>query len=182
MSDKLKLTDEERDYFRRSVGPVTPLKHDKVSPSKRPPPPHPQQTRKDEAQVLHDMLSNHGDLCELETGEEVWFARPGLQHRVIRKLRRGQFSIGADLDLHGMTVPEAKQTLAGFLKQCGLQRSRCVRIVHGKGKGSKHKPVLKGKVCIWLQQRKEVLAFCSARPADGGTGALYVLLQRRDSK
>lgn len=178
MSDKPRLPDAERILFRSSVGEVVPVRDDKVPPAKPPPRPTPLQTRKDEAQVLKEMLSDHWEHCGLETGEELWFARTGLQHRVLQKLRRGQYSIAAELDLHGMNVPEAREALVAFLYRCSRQRSHCVRIIHGKGRGSRKMPVLKVKVYGWLQQRDEVLAFCSARPAHGGTGALYVLLRR----
>jgi DNA-nicking Smr family endonuclease len=126
------------------------------------------------------MLSDSLDPAEVETGEELLFARPGLQHGVLRKLRRGQYSHGAELDLHGMTVVIARQALALFLSECQHDGIRNVRIIHGKGNGSlRQQPILKSKVNHWLRQRNEVLAFCSARPIDGGTGALYVLLRSR---
>ena len=124
------------------------------------------------------MLSDEYDPAEVETGEELIYARSGLQHRILKKLRRGQFVVSAECDLHGMTVPVARQALAEFLARCRLQHQTCVRIIHGKGHGSVQRiPVLKTKVGKWLQQREEVLAYCSARPMDGGTGAVYVLLK-----
>lgn len=130
--------------------------------------------------MIRDMMSDAFEPAELETGEELLYARTGLPRRLLRQLRQGKFSMGAELDLHGMTVPMARQALAQFLEECERNAVRSARIIHGKGRGSYQKePVLKGKVSAWLQQRDEVLAFCSARPADGGTGALYVLLKRR---
>lgn len=115
---------------------------------------------------------------ETETGEELSFIRPGLQHRLLRKLRRGHFSIGAELDLHGMTVALAQVELTIFLKQAQARGVRCVRIIHGKGLRSRQgRPVLKFKLERWLRLREEVIAFSSARPVDGGTGAVYVLLK-----
>jgi DNA-nicking Smr family endonuclease len=97
----------------------------------------------------------------------------------MRKLRRGQFSSRAELDLHGLRSEEARRTVAEFLHAARERNLRCVRIIHGKGRGSGARgPVLKQKLGSWLRQRSEVLAFCSARPADGGSGALYVLLGR----
>lgn len=172
------ISPEDKALFRQTVGPVRRVRHGQASPNKRRPPPIPHKTRDDEQQVLRDMLSDDYDPAELETGEELVFARPGLQHSVLRKLRRGQYSVGAELDLHGMTVTEARPALAQFLLDCRQRHVRCVRIVHGKGHGSHQKrPVLKVKVNSWLRQRDEVLAFCSARIADGGTGAVYVLLR-----
>ena len=133
----------------------------------------------DERQVLDDMFSDDFRPEDVETGEELLFSRPGLQNKLMRQLRRGQLSISAELDLHGYTVIEARQAVTEFLRDSLRHGDRCVRIVHGKGFGSKQKlPVLKNKVNGWLQQRDEVLAFCSARQVDGGTGALYVLLKR----
>jgi DNA-nicking Smr family endonuclease len=125
------------------------------------------------------MLSDCADPAELETGEELLYCRPGLQHNVLRKLRRGHYAVEAELDLHGLRVAEARQALTTFLQNALSLQIKTVRIIHGKGNGSFNKqPVLKGKVNNWLRQRIEVLAFCSARPVDGGTGAIYVLLRR----
>jgi len=175
-----RISAEERALFRNSLGDVTPLAQDRVPPYIAPPPPHPLQREADEQQALLDMFSDSIDPAELECGEELLFARNGLQHNVLRKLRRGQFSVGAELDLHGMRVEEARQALSHFLHHCRLHHKQCVRIIHGKGNRSqRQQPVLKGKVNHWLRQRDEVLAFCSARPVDGGTGAIYLLLKRR---
>lgn len=180
MPRKPKINPEDSELFRSTVGPVRPLEDTRVPPYRSPAKPIPRQTRRDERQVLRDMMSDEVDSAELETGEEMQFVRPGLQHGLLRKLRRGQFSINAQLDLHGMTVSEARQALVEFLHRCQISRMQCVRIIHGKGYGSPHRlPVLKNKVNGWLQQRDEVLAFCSARPVDGGTGAVYVLIRRR---
>jgi DNA-nicking Smr family endonuclease len=174
---------QEAELFRTAVGEVRRLEHDRVEPPARRPPPIPQQRLRDEAAVVRDMLSDPLDPAELETGEELSFARPGLQHTVLRKLRRGQYSVEKELDLHGLTVEEARQALAAFLHHCTAGRLRCVRIIHGKGNSSFNKqPVLKGRVNHWLRHRSEILAFCSARPVDGGTGALYVLLRRRGER
>lgn len=139
----------------------------------------PRQRELDEARVMTDVMSEQFDPAEVETGEELLYARPGVQHQVLRKLRRGQYSVGAELDLHGLIVPEARAAVASFLHDCLAHRVGCARIVHGKGLGSHQKqPVLKSKVNHWLQHHDQVLAFCSARHFDGGTGAVYVLLRR----
>jgi DNA-nicking Smr family endonuclease len=178
MSRDFTLSAEDLALFRKEVAEVRRLEHRKVSPQRRLPPPVPRLTLADQEQVLRDLLSDGGDPADLETGDELLFARPGMQHGVLRKLRRGQFSVRAELDLHGMTVPIARRVLAEFLAECRWARSGCVRIVHGKGRGSpQRQPVLKTKISGWLRQREEVLAFCSARPVDGGTGAVYVLIR-----
>jgi DNA-nicking Smr family endonuclease len=169
---------DDFELFRRAVGDVHPLQHDRVVQAGRRAAPIPLQTALDEEQVLRDMMAQDYDQTEIETGEELWFCRPGLQPTLLRKLRRGQFTVQGELDLHGMTVPVARQALGDFLRERRLRGARCVRIIHGKGLGSRHRrPVLKNKVNAWLQRRDEVLAFCSARPVDGGTGAVYVLLR-----
>lgn len=168
----------DKALFRKSVKNIRRLNHDRVIPEQKRRRPVPQQRLRDDLQVREDMLSDTFDPAELETGEELLFARPGIQHMVFKKLRRGQFSIAAELDLHGMTVPLAREALAQFLRDSRASRHRCVRIIHGKGLSSPHgQAVLKGRVNAWLRQRDEVLAFCSARPVDGGTGAVYVLLK-----
>lgn len=182
MANEYKPSAEDVALFRREAGPVRPMPYDKIPPARPRPDPSPRSTLADEAQVFQDMLSDEYDPVEFETGEELLFARSGLQHGLLRKLRRGQFSIGAEFDLHGMTVPMARQGLADFLKQCRRSNIRCVRVIHGKGNGSpQRQPILKTKIGGWLRQRNDVLAFCSARPVDGGNGALYVLLKKSGS-
>jgi len=125
------------------------------------------------------MLSEQFEPVDAENGDELLYIRPGLQRRMLKKLRRGMIVVDAELDLHGMTVPIARDAIAGFLHACRRRHIQCVRIIHGKGLGSRHHgPVLKQKVGHWLRQRDEVLAYCSARNCDGGTGAVYVLLKR----
>jgi len=173
------LTDDDIALFREAVGPVTRIRHERVHTRAGQPRPLPRQTLADHEQVLRDSVSGYPEFVETETGEELLFARPGLQHRLLRKLRRGQFSIGAELDLHGMNVARAREALAEFLRECRLRNVRGVRIIHGKGRGSRGgRPVLKNQVDRWLRMRDEVVAFCSARPVDGGTGAVYVLLKK----
>lgn len=181
MVDRRKsLSEDDIALFRESVGPISRVRHDRVHPHRQRPHPVPRQRLADEQQVLRDSLNGAPEPAESETGEELTYVRPGLQHRLLRKLRRGQFSIGAELDLHGMTAHAAHEALAGFLRECRARDLRGVRIIHGKGLRSRHgRPVLKGKLDRWLRQRDEVVAFCSARPVDGGTGAVYVLLKRR---
>ncbi|HHJ12878.1 MAG TPA: DNA mismatch repair protein MutS [Gammaproteobacteria bacterium] len=171
---------EDIKLFRETVGTVKPVVHDRVLPARRKPRPRPVWREQDEEQALRDMLSELFDPAEMETGEELIYLRPGLQQRTLRKLRRGRILVDAELDLHGMSVPVARAAVAGFLNECQRRHVQCARIIHGKGLGSRHRgPVLKGKIGGWLRQRNEVLAYCSARHYDGGTGALYVLLKRR---
>lgn len=180
-TDKISTTvsREDSELFRSSVGPVRRVRHDRVQQAGKRPLPVARFTKRDEALVIQDLLSDHFDASDLETGEELIFARPGLQHRLLKRLRRGQFVVDAECDLHGLTVPEARRTLIEFLNRATRRHSYCVRVIHGKGHGSRHHiPVLKHKVNTWLRQCHDVLAFSSARQVDGGTGALYVLLRR----
>ena len=127
---------------------------------------------------MHDALSDHIPWDEIESGEELSYVRPGMSQMVLRKLRRGHWIIEGELDLHGLTRDEARLRMAEFLNTCKKRGMRCVRIIHGKGLGSKNRePVLKHKVRSWLMQRDEVLAFTQARPADGGSGAVIVMLK-----
>ena len=180
MTKPFTLDPQDRILFRQAVGPVKPLRCDRIEPVYFHPAPVPRFTEADERQTLADMMSNYFEPADLDTGEELYYRREGVQQAVLRKLRRGQFQVGAVLDLHGMTVTTARAALGEFLRRARRDSLSCVRIVHGKGNGSRHRgPVLKQKINHWLRQRDEVLAFCSARPVDGGTGAIYVLLRRR---
>ena len=175
-----KPSQEDAQLFRNSVGKVKPVVNDRILPVRQPVSPRPVFREMDEAEALRDMLSDQFDPADMETGEELLYIRPGLQRRTLKKLRRGMIVVNAELDLHGMTVPIARDAIAGFLHECRRRHIQCVRIIHGKGLGSRHRgPVLKQKVGHWLQQRDEVLAYCSARAYDGGTGAVYVLLRRK---
>lgn len=170
----------ESELFRQSVGSVKPVNHDRAAIQRPQPAPVPTQRMRQERAVIEQLLSGDIDLSELETGDELLFGQPGVAPKMIKRLRKGHYSIRAELDLHGMTVPMARQALRRFLTERRAQGEHCVRIIHGKGHGSfNRQPVLKGKLDRWLRQRIEVLAFCSARPVDGGTGAIYVLLSRR---
>ncbi len=169
---------DETDLFRRSVGEVTPVRQDKVHPQAKKPAPIATQRLADEAAVIKEMAEGFFDTEAMETGDELLYKKQGIQDKVFRKLRRGQFAISAELDLHGYTVQHAKDCLSEFLKQCIIRNQRCVRIIHGKGLRSRQgRPTIKSRIGKWLQQRQEVLAYCSARQVDGGTGAIYVLLK-----
>lgn len=174
------MGDEDQKKFKQALQGVRVLEQDKIPPHTNRPRPIPKQTLRDEKQVVDNLLSDEFDAAEIESGDELLHARPGLQKNVLRRLRRGEYTISAELDLHGYTVAQAREALVNFLNSERRARHTCVRIVHGKGRGSPgRKPVLKSKVFHWLCQRDEVLAMCPARPFDGGTGAAYVLLRKR---
>ena len=161
---------------------VTPLPHaGKARLERSRPKPVPVQRMLDERAALQDSLSNHIAWDDgIETGEELSYTRNGIGHQTLRKLRRGHWVIQDELDLHGLTTDEARGQLAEFLAHCMRRGMRCVRVIHGKGLRSKNRePVLKQKVANWLMQRDEILAFCQARRADGGGGAVVVLLRSK---
>jgi DNA-nicking Smr family endonuclease len=175
----LRLAEQERRIFELSVGPVTPLRSlDRVVHDLEQPTPEPRQREADERAVLLQALSDEIDIDTLlDTDETLSFRREGISLEVVRKLRRGHWSLQAQLDLHGLRRDGAREALGGFIHDSARRGLRCVRVIHGKGHGSPgREPVLKGRVRRWLVQKHEVLAFVQARASDGGAGALMVLL------
>ncbi|MDT7516323.1 Smr/MutS family protein [Rhodoferax mekongensis] len=166
--------------FQAAIGKVKPLEppqRAKLTPE--PPKPIPKQQMLDDAAALQEALSDEVDVTTLlDTDEHLSFRRPGVGTDVTQKLRKGKWSIQKQIDLHGLRSDEAREALSAFIREAHKQGIRCVRVVHGKGLGSPGKaPVLKEKVHKWLVQKSEVVAFVQAQPAQGGAGALVVLLQ-----
>ena len=179
MADNSSDKDDNDSLFHKAAKGTRRLKQDRIAPHKPRRKPIPQQRQLDDADVVHSLLSDEYEPADVETGEELLYTRPGIQQRVFRKFRRGQYAIEGELDLHGRVVAEARELVSHFLREAQASGKRVVRIIHGKGLSSEGKlPVLKGKVNSWLRQKDAVLAFCSARKNDGGTGAVYVLLKR----
>jgi DNA-nicking Smr family endonuclease len=178
MRPKHEPSEEERKLFRESVKGAKPLRSKKKAAARKSKPlPRARFADAERRAVLEESLRLDLQDGEVFSGEDLWYAKPGVQLALMRKLRRGQFSARAELDLHGLRSEDARVAVAEFLFEAGDRNWRCVRIIHGKGLGSGPKgPIIKQKLGGWLRQRKNVLAFCSARPMDGGTGALYVLL------
>jgi len=171
---------DEAELFRRSIGQVAPLTvAERATPPPARPSPVAHQHLADEKEALQESISDEFTTeTLLATDDELSFARDGIGTDTLRKLRRGHWVIQAQLDLHGFRRDEARTALAEFVRQASRRGLRCVRIIHGKGLGSVNRePVLKGWVRNWLPQKQEVLAFCQARAADGGSGALVVLLK-----
>lgn len=171
---------QERVLFAHAVGPVHRLKDRNLAEVHRPRPPAAARQRElDERAALQEALSDEMDVERLlETDEGLSFRRHGVGPDVLKRLRHGEWAIQAQVDLHGLRREEARERLAEFLREALRQGFRCVRVVHGKGLGSPgREPVLKGKVRAWLVQKQEVIAFTQARAAEGGAGALVVLLQ-----
>jgi DNA-nicking Smr family endonuclease len=159
------------------VAPLAPTERVEHAPRRLPP--HAHSRARDDAAVLVESVSDEIDVDRLlDTDDALSYRRAGIGPDVLRRLRRGEWVIQAEIDLHGLRVDEARTASGSFLREAVKRGLRCVRVVHGKGLGSKDRtPVLKNKVRGWLMQRDEVIAFCQARPAEGGAGALVVLLR-----
>ena len=165
--------------FQAAVKNTRPLNIDVPFTEKTYPKPIAKQFMRDEKQALRDSLSDDFyPAHELESGEELLYLRTGQSPDVLSKLRRGFWVVQAQIDLHGLISDEAREYVAEFLGSCKKRNIRCVRIVHGKGLGSRNRePVLKHKLRNWLMQRDEVIAYAQAKPEDGGSGAVIVLLK-----
>lgn len=176
MPRRTRITDDDRALFRSAVADAKPLP-ESDAPQRPRPKPHARFTQADERAVLDELVAAMPD-GELETGDELNWRANGVQDSVMRKLRRGHWRIEGELDLHGSTALEAKQDIALFIQRARGAGLGCVRIIHGKGRGSRAgRPILKQLVGGWLRRRDDILAYTSARPSDGGTGALVVLLR-----
>jgi DNA-nicking Smr family endonuclease len=176
--------DEEAALFLASVGEVEPVKVRSEKVERRPEPPPPRGSDADEEALiqLSELVAGEGPFDLADSDEFIEGMVPGLDPQILRKLHRGDYAVQAHLDLHGLTQVEAKAQLGTFLLASRIKGLRCVLVVHGRGLHSKDQiPVLKQGVQRWLTQgriAKEVLAFATARPHDGGAGAVYVLLRR----
>lgn len=175
--------DDDTALFLESVGEVAPVKVkvERVAPAAAPP----RRPFEDEAESLARLAELVSGEATFElSGDEAFVegAVQGFDERVRKKLRRGDFRSAGSLDLHGLTRDEAKRALERFIADAKVAGHRCVRVVTGRGLHSEgERPVLKHEVPAWLTRGRagrQVLAFCSARPEDGGDGALYVLLRR----
>lgn len=177
--EKKARTLAEKNLFVTAVGKVKRLPEStnpRLTPDR--PAPIPKQQLLDEARVLRESISDDFDVSSLlDTDDALSFRRPGVSVEVTRKLRRGEWAIQGQLDLHGLRTDEAREALGEFIREAYKNGLRCLRVIHGKGHGSPGKsPVLKGRVQSWLVQKNQVLAFVQAKPAEGGAGALLVLL------
>jgi DNA-nicking Smr family endonuclease len=170
---------DEISLFRDAVKDVKPFTAPPKDEYKLKPKPIPLQFIRDEQQALVDSLSDHYiPAHEIETGEELLYLRDGHSPDILSKLRRGHWVIQAKIDLHGLISDEARAYVSSFISDCKKRGIRCVRIVHGKGLGSRNRePVLKNKLRGWLMQKDEVIAYAEAKKQDGGSGAVIVLLK-----
>lgn len=175
--------DDEGALFRAAVRGTRPLKSGGTAPVTRPRrAPRARFAAAERAAVLAESLAAPGPFIETQAGDELQFRRPGVAETMIRRLRRGDYRIEAELDLHGLNGAQAAAQLSLFLQQALARGLRCVRIIHGKGMRSGPRgPVLKQTVNTLLRRAGPVLAFASARARDGGTGATLVLLGKPPS-
>ncbi|MHB8875671.1 MAG: Smr/MutS family protein [Myxococcaceae bacterium] len=178
--------EDEAELFRQAVGEVAPVRSGKgLAPPK--PPPTAAELRIVDAEIeaftqLSELVAGEGPFDLSDSDEYVEGCLGGLDVRIMQRLKAGEYSVQAHLDLHGMVKLEAKEALEKFIAAERLKGHRCVLVVTGRGLHSKDQiPVLKEGVQGWLSRGRvgrQVLAFTSARPQDGGAGAVYVLLRR----
>lgn len=168
---------EDSRLFREAIGDVRPLDPVAAPPAATRPAPHPRMLEADEAAVPGELLDMAFDPAAIEVGEELGYLRDGYPPKLLRQLKRGQFSVQDDLDLHQMNAAAAQASITAFLAEAKQRGLLCVRIVHGKGlRSGPRGPVLKAAVDAVLRRTGAVLAYVSAPQVDGGTGAVYVLL------
>jgi DNA-nicking Smr family endonuclease len=173
------MNEDDSKLFRDAIAGAKPLEQDRKEPERPRPRAQAVFRQADERAVLDESLIHQAADLGVETGDEIVFCRPGVPAEVLRDLRRGRFAIEDELDLHGLIAAEARHAVRDFLADAASRQRRCVRVIHGKGRGSGPRgPVLKKSVNLWLRKHDAVIAFCSARGAHGGTGAIYVLLKR----
>jgi DNA-nicking Smr family endonuclease len=174
-SGKKKSGDLE--LFREAMADVRPLSpENRIEPVPRKTPAVAVQRELDEKAALEEIMQPISDPADLETGEEILFLRTGYQKRILRRLRRGQYSTTDTIDLHHMDQETARQVLLDFITHSLDSGHSCVRIIHGKGLRSRNEPRLKILTRRILRKHSRVVAFASCRPIDGGTGAVDVLL------
>ena len=173
---------EDDDLFWEEVKDVKPLKVKSrlVDIAKKKPRPKPiaQQLIEDERNVLIESLSDEYISNRVELDGDSSYLRNGHSPDIIKRLKKGYWTIQGSIDLHGMISKEAKDYIVDYIQECKKKKIRCIRIIHGKGYGSKNKePVLKKKVRNWLMQKDEVIAYSEAPRHDGGSGVVIVLLK-----
>lgn len=171
--------DDDASLFRSAVGPVRELPATPLPPARSRPKPLPRMRDQDEA----DARSEFARLLavdRIEAGDALSYRRDDVPARVLRRLGRGLYAVQNELDLHGHDSGSAERLLRGFVRDAAQSGLGCVRIVHGKGLGAgSGVPVLKNLVDRLLRQRSDVLAFHSTPAAQGGTGAVLVLIARK---
>ena len=180
--EEIRKRKEQANLFQNTILDVTPLPPvNRAIHMLEKPKPIAFQRAMDDKAVLRESISDEMDVERfLDTDDKLSYRRNGISAEALKKLRKGNWVIQAQIDLHGFRTDEAREAVGEFVRSCVKHDVRCVRIIHGKGLGSIGKePVLKEKVKRWLVQKDEVLAFCQAPPRDGGAGALLVILKTK---
>jgi DNA-nicking Smr family endonuclease len=175
----------DADVFLAEMGGVQPLTPDPRGRTKAPPPTPAPRARDDDAEAyaqLCDLVQGEGPFDIADTPEYIEGIAHGLDRRLLRRLRRGDYAVQGHVDLHGLTTEAARDVVERFIDEARTAGKRCVLIIHGRGLNSKdHIPVLKERLRLWLTRGRigrSVLCFATAQPYDGGAGAIYVLLRR----
>ncbi len=172
--------DDDAALFRKAVGPIKPLPASAPPPRKPQPRPTARMAERDEREARSEFRRGLADLSALAAGDALSYRSDALPAQVFKRLKRGGFSAQEELDLHGATLQQAESLLKRFLLEAHAAGLGCVRIIHGKGaRDDGELPVLKNLVDRMLRQRADIAAFHSAPAAQGGTGAVVVLLARR---
>lgn len=169
--------DDNDNLFKKVMDNVPAITQDKIEPYRKPRKPIPEQRYADEERVLQELLSASDESTSFYSGDELTYLSDGYPNRLLKRLRNNEYSMQDELDLHGLVASEAKEEVHRFINDCASDKLRAVRIVHGKGQHSPNKkPVLKNLILGWLIKNKHVVAVSSATHRDGGTGAVYILL------
>ncbi len=176
----MSISDEDRELFRSEIGSVRRMQAERVRQRAAQAAPIPRQRQRDEAAVMEELASAPIDFATVECGEELSWLRPGMRSRVLMRLRRGHWRVQDEIDLHQMNIKAASTSVRTFLDAARRDGLSCVKIIHGKGlRSGPDGPRLKQMTARLLTRTDSVVAFASAPPNDGGTGAVYVLLNNR---
>lgn len=175
------MNDKKKDVsFKNSLESVQKMPQDRVTPYRPKLSPTPTQRLADDARVMEELLAESDEASSFHSGDELKYLKQGYPPQLLRRLRRGEFSIQEELDLHGLIAQEAKPAVHSFINEAANTGISAIRIVHGKGLHSRDKkPVLKNLILGWLRKNQYVIAVCSTPANDGSTGAIYVLIDQR---
>ena len=174
------MHNDDENLFREAVKNVKPLKikSKTIEVAATKPNPIAKKLIEDEKRVLLDSISDDYVYENIESEDGLLYLRHGHSPDILNKLKKGYWVVQGSIDLHGMISQEAKSYIVDYIQECKKRHIRCIRIIHGKGIGSKNKePVLRNKVKNWLAQKDEVIAYAQAPNHDGGSGAVVVLLK-----
>jgi DNA-nicking Smr family endonuclease len=169
---------DDASLFREAVGPLRRIEVEAAEGMRTPPPPVPRMRARDEAEALRESRLPPTSAAAFDGSEPLSYRRDEIAPRVLKRLAAGLYTVQDELDLHHLPAQEAERLLKSFLTRARDEGRACVRVIHGKGLRSESGPVLKVMVDGVLRHRGDVLAFASPPPAQGGTGAVLVLLAR----